>query len=532
MVRHVVRLVRSCVERDTFVILLSVFVWLCKGAFVLSTPIQSIAHTPYLIDDSFIQMQIASNVARGRGFSLDGSSTTSGSPPLWVLLTVPLHLGLDKDSAAKATVLLSASIASFCSVLVYSVVRRQFGRLAAWISFLIASLSLPLFFQSMNGMETFLFAAIGLTVLSLSVAHAQTLPMVTAQGILLGLLVWCRADGVFLAPLVVLWDFALGIDRQRRVYFLRGMVKLCAWGVAVLLLMMWNHLMSGQWLPANQRGRYWLAHGYWTTWSLAAYLRQSVNNVAMFVSLYRVTLGSLVLILLSVGIVLALTKSHTEQALFPYISYGVLMVFLYSFYQWYFPDVHGLRYIVFSSLILTICIGGALEYLAIAARRYLSETMVGTLLVVLVISILSSSGINYRRLIDQLEGTQWAWLFGVHRQGTSTLWCEVDWINRYTAPGTRVAAKDFGRLAYFTDRPIVDLVGIVDPEVISFIRAGALVEYLRDKEVEYVIAYRNSDYYLNQALRLPDNGALEIVPDFCPDSPHPLYKIIDDSPSQ
>ena len=62
-----------------------------KIVFVFTHKLESLARTPYLIDDSFIAMQIAHNVANGLGFSFDGVLPTSGTPPLWIFLTVPIH---------------------------------------------------------------------------------------------------------------------------------------------------------------------------------------------------------------------------------------------------------------------------------------------------------------------------------------------------------------------------------------------------------------------------------------------------------
>lgn len=62
------------------------------------------------------------------------------------------------------------------------------------------------------------------------------------------------------------------------------------------------------------------------------------------------------------------------------------------------------------------------------------------------------------------------------------------WINENLPEDAVVAAHDIGALGYFGEREIVDLAGLVSPEVISFIRdEAALEEYLNAREVEYLL---------------------------------------------
>lgn len=51
----------------------------------------------------------------------------------------------------------------------------------------------------------------------------------------------------------------------------------------------------------------------------------------------------------------------------------------------------------------------------------------------------------------------------------------------------RVASFDIGGIGYFADRPLIDLGGLADPAVIDVIREGRLWDYLRQREVEYLV---------------------------------------------
>jgi hypothetical protein len=68
------------------------------------------------------------------------------------------------------------------------------------------------------------------------------------------------------------------------------------------------------------------------------------------------------------------------------------------------------------------------------------------------------------------------------------------WINENTDPGSLIAAHDIGALGYFGDRPLVDLAGLVSPQVIHFIRdEPALAIYMDEQGVDYLMTF--PDWY-------------------------------------
>jgi hypothetical protein len=63
----------------------------------------------------------------------------------------------------------------------------------------------------------------------------------------------------------------------------------------------------------------------------------------------------------------------------------------------------------------------------------------------------------------------------------------VDWADRTLPPGAVVAAKDHGRLAYFTEVQVVDLAGIIEPSVIDAYRTETMRAHLNSQGVQYVL---------------------------------------------
>jgi hypothetical protein len=64
------------------------------------------------------------------------------------------------------------------------------------------------------------------------------------------------------------------------------------------------------------------------------------------------------------------------------------------------------------------------------------------------------------------------------------------WVDANIPPEALIAAHDIGALGYFDHHELIDLAGLVSPEVIPFLRDEAqLADYLNQRGVEYFIAF-------------------------------------------
>jgi hypothetical protein len=66
----------------------------------------------------------------------------------------------------------------------------------------------------------------------------------------------------------------------------------------------------------------------------------------------------------------------------------------------------------------------------------------------------------------------------------------AQWLDRNTPPGALIAAHDIGAIGYFARRPILDLAGLISPEVIPFIRDEAkLGQWIRSRGAHYLVTF-------------------------------------------
>lgn len=108
----------------------------------------------------------------------------------------------------------------------------------------------------------------------------------------------------------------------------------------------------------------------------------------------------------------------------------------------------------------------------------------------------------FRRLVSKTWGililvlTILFWGIGAWVYGRDVAFIESEmvrtahWVRTKTTQGDVIAAHDIGALGYFTEREIVDLAGLVSPEVIPFIRdEEQIAYYLDEKKVDYLITF-------------------------------------------
>jgi hypothetical protein len=73
------------------------------------------------------------------------------------------------------------------------------------------------------------------------------------------------------------------------------------------------------------------------------------------------------------------------------------------------------------------------------------------------------------------------------------------WVAANTPADALVAAHDIGGLGYFAQRDLIDLAGLISPEVVPFIRdEPRLAEYLDSRQTEYLVTFPAWYPYLAQ----------------------------------
>lgn len=109
-----------------------------------------------LIDDSFYALNIARNIALGKGMTHDGVNITNGFQPLFVFLAVPVYLFMHGDKILSINIILtfSAILSCFTALLTFKIVRYLTSKKAALFAVFFWALSPTVMEHEINGLET------------------------------------------------------------------------------------------------------------------------------------------------------------------------------------------------------------------------------------------------------------------------------------------------------------------------------------------------------------------------------------------
>ena len=466
-------------QRLAVAIVLLVLLSIAVQAIFLASP----ASAGLPLDDGWIHATYARNLARHGQLCLNpGEPTTGTTSFLWTALLAAARLaGLGPVAAPLAwSIPLHAWLVVLCLLLL-----RGAGLGDWWAAAGAASCALlgSLVWISLSGMESTLFLALGL-----SAVWCRSRGRLVAAGLLAGLLVLTRPEGMAL-PL------AMGLAELPRLWR-RDWSRWRVWlrlfapaAVAAVVYLAINLAVAGQPLTATFAGRRWLAGQpaevslspiavAARAWALArawiVYLHRWVfGSVAMeWLRLPHARLAgaasSIVALLVAfggmgAGLADARRKGHERSpiplllrwALVHNAAYAVLL------------PVHGHagRYQAVNFVVLALCaVLGAVRLLRerFGARRF------GPALLAAWLVLCGASAALWRTIYRD----------SVDHIATTHIACGR-WIADHLPPDAVVATYDLGAVAYFAERRIVDLGGLVDPEMARHLFAGDAAPYMR-----------------------------------------------------
>jgi hypothetical protein len=401
------------------------------------------------LDDPWIHLHFARNLAEGHGFAYNPGVPVSGSTaPLWTLLLAGLFTVTGPSLFwVKA---LGALCALGTALLTQSLVRAWSGDDgAARLAGAATALSGPMLWGALSGMEVSLAA---LLVVMALVAHARS--RTWAPALCLGLAVLARPEASLLVPLV--WLAGPRTTRRAALLFGTAAVLVAPW-------VLFSLATVGAPLPATavvkiRGGLVGLALGAQEPLTLAL-LGRPLRYVADWVRLLF-SINAVVALGLLPGLLLlwAWRGWHDALPALVLLAHPLGMALLAPYYG---PAFQGGRH---SLHLLPVAIAGAAMGLlwiprraGPTARRWARRVALGALLMAPALTGLWPAAGRYAWAVQNTEAMQ------------------VDigrWVERHTPRDARVALTDAGAIAYVSRRFVVDLAGLVTPEAIPYRRAG------------------------------------------------------------
>ncbi len=420
------------------------------------------------LDDSWIHQTYARNLAwHGEWAFVPGQPSGGSTAPLWTaLLAIGFWLRL---SPYVWTYLLGAVLLWLLALLVETGLRRlveTYRSPIPWAGLLIV-FEWHLGWAAFSGMETLLHALLIFYVL-MGLMHAGRRRWL-AMGLLTGISVWVRPDGVtLLGPIL----FAALLTENGWTARLRALGSaLFGFGFFFACYLLFNLALAGTMMPNTFYAKqaeyvFWQARPLW----------ERLGEVG----LQFLTGPSVVLL---PGFVLATWSAVRRRDwgqmaallwMFGYVGLYLLRLPAYQHGRYYMPAMPV--YLFFGMAGFLRQTGG--ESLWRGARWRIRAAWTMTLFLVAAAF----------------------WGLGMRSYGKDVRFIETDmvdtarWMAANLPPDSLVAVHDIGAVGYFVEQPLVDLAGLVSPEVIPYIRDETrLAEYLDERGVDYLVAF--PDWY-------------------------------------
>ena len=418
------------------------------------------------LDDAWIYQTYARNLATLHQFAfIPGQPSAGSTSPLWSgLLALGYLLRVDYHVWTYA---LGALLLGLNAWLVYRLTLNFWPehKISAVLAGLFIALEWHLAWAAASGMETVLFSAFVLSVFVIGSLDLERRgrPALWLGG-LVGLSVLARPDGLTLLP------FAVGYTFLQRPQRLRHSLE-CLAGFAVTFI---------PYLAFNQ----WLGGSLWPNTFYAKQAEYAVLRAAPLLARLG-QVGALPLVgaqaLFLPGIIatvwLATRSGQRRWRLLLPLGWAISFTLAYTLrlpvtYQ------HG-RYLIPLIPVLAVCgAGGMGHILHLSASKRIPR-------------IVSRAWLMATGLLAIIF-----WFIGAGAYARDTQIIETEmvatarWINRHTPPSALVAAHDIGALGYFGQRKILDMAGLVSPQVIPFIRDETRLRlWLTDSGADYLVTF-------------------------------------------
>ncbi len=432
------------------------------------------------LDDAWIHQTYARNLARwGQWAYRPGAPSAGVTAPLWVVLqAVGQRLGVPPLvwSAALGWGTLTA-----LGLAVWAWWRQAVPERRGWWPWLAGAAvagAWHLVWAALSGMETALFTLAMLGVL----LWGGRLPRRWESGALgagVGLAVWLRPEAVLALPaLAVAWllPACCPAENRPRLSLKQAARRMAALGVGFALTFVpylgFNLGLSGRLWPntfyAKQAEyavfRQWPL--WWRAWKTGAPLLAGMGGVLLLPALGQV-----------VADVRGRRWARLAAPLWAGAHWAAYVFRLPVAYQ------HG-RYVL---PVLPVLLVWGWRGLASLWREWEGRLTAGWALARTWALAAAGAGLLFLGVGAQAYAHDVAFI-------ESEMVTVARWLPSHLPPHTVVAAHDIGAVGYFTDFPLVDLAGLVSPEVIPFIRdETALCAFLNRRGAHVLVAF--PDWY-------------------------------------
>ncbi|NWG16357.1 MAG: hypothetical protein HXY41_06950 [Chloroflexi bacterium] len=459
----------------TFAFVRPTAVLLLIAALLLVALYAAVADGGFPLDDSWIHQVYGRNLAQtGLWAFVPGAPSAASTAPLYtVLLAAGYTLGMPFKlwTHGLGALALAAAGLTGARLAARLMPEQQYIGLAAGLA-LVGTWHLV--WAAASGMETMLFSLWTLALMTLGWdAPEGGWRRGALFGVCAALAALTRPEGVLLAGLVGAAVLAARLPAGRRRWLPWLLGAGAGFVVCIAPYLILNLQLTGGLLPNTAAAK---QAEYAPIIALLPYPRRLWE---MFRPIFA---GGQILLLPGLVYFIVMTarrlRADREKLLFLLpVGWALALVALYAA-RLPAPYQHG-RYVIpaLPSLVLVGVVGTAWmlrESRRTLAGRVVSRALAAAGALAFGYFALAGAGI-YSHDVDIID---------------EEMVTAAQWIQTHLPPEDRLAVHDIGAVGYFAPRPILDLAGLVNPEIIPFIRdAAALWDWMQANDARYLMAF-------------------------------------------
>ncbi len=418
------------------------------------------------LDDAWIHQTYARNLATHLRWEFVPGQLSGGSTsPLWTLLLVPGHW-LPSQFFLGWTFLISLCLFVGSGYLFDEITERLTGKRFRLPLFGLLFISeWHLVWAANSGMETILLTFLFLLLIFWIISNQQ---YSWRFALFCALLIWVRPDAV---TFIGVFGLQFLDDLFRKKVAISQCLKLISlFAISILMYGLFNYFVTGSFFPNTfyaKQSEY--AALYQTP------LLQRIGNILL------IPLTGVGALLLPAWIYQVFDWIRNKQI--KYLSFVIWMLSFALLYALRLPVTyqHGRYFIPLIPIYLLVGIFGFIHLLAVVKERFFTAIMLSWKISLGIIAfIFLLLGANaYSQDVAIIE---------------SEMVSASQWISDNTNSTAIIAAHDIGALGFYSDRQIIDLAGLISPDVIPIIsNEERLRHYLDEKNVNYLMTF--PDWY-------------------------------------
>jgi len=415
------------------------------------------------LDDAWIHQTYARNLASNLGWAfIPGQPSAGSTSPLWSsMLSFGYFTGLGPYIWTFLLGWIGLVIISVVAVKIFEILCPQQADKSVWVGIFLV-LEWHLIWAALSGMETLWAGLIALSVIGYLLLKS---PNWFVAGFLIGLGIWLRPDCVTLIGPALM---VLVVRKE----FWRNRIKavgLLTLGILIMgaPYMIFNQVLAGDWWPNT----FYAKQAEYVSLTQTPLLKRYISQI----SLPMVGAGSLLL----PGFVLITLKSIRRKAWDVLAGElwlgGYLLIYALRLPVTY---QHG-RYIIPAMPVYFIfSLSGMASWIQLNSpnlwRRAIGRIwLISVGVVLLIFWGLGARSFAYDVAVIETEMVDTALWIAKNIEETSIL-----------------AVHDIGAIGFYSDRELIDLAGLISPEVIPFIRdEEQLKGYLNLQGADYLITF-------------------------------------------